>query len=90
MQRETIEYFERKLESKKKEFEDALAAERENCRKDMEELYAVCENIVISEIYDIYYVDFILCSYYIMMQKISGTVPQCTHEDDDDDDDQFP
>jgi hypothetical protein len=55
------------LESQKKEFEDVLVEEWENHMKDVEEmkeLYVVCGNIVISEMYDIYCVDSILCSCY--------------------------
>lgn len=59
VQKETIKDFERKSESQKKDFEDTLAAERESPRKYMEYLYVVCENTVISIIYDIY---FVLCS----------------------------
>lgn len=53
VQKETLEEFKRNLESQKKEFAYLLAVEQKNCRKDMEELYAVCGNILISKIYDI-------------------------------------
>ena len=59
VQKETIEEFQRKLESQKKYFQYALAGERESHRKNIKELIEVCENIVISEIYDVY---FVLCS----------------------------
>lgn len=68
MQKETIKEFEKKLENQKKKFEDVSIEERENHRKyveEMKELYVVSENIVISEMYDIYYVDSVLCSCYL-------------------------
>lgn len=41
VQKETIEYFDRKSESQKKYFEDTLAVEWKSRKKDMKELYVV-------------------------------------------------
>lgn len=67
MQKETLEELQRKIDTQNQEFEEKLEAERETRRKELEEmkeLYTVCEseNIVIFEMYDIYYVNFVLCS----------------------------